>query len=153
MTKKEFVLSQPREIPASEVIARAKKAGFKLSSSYIYTLRSGRRNNNHVAPPPRAPLVAALLASRGSGTVESPAMTAMTNDLSREMRRMVITLGSADANTRLVAEAVLSMASTHHAARPIDARGSKGICLLRCAQICAACLARRYRSFRQNTDR
>jgi hypothetical protein len=39
MSKADFVRSQPAEMPAKEVVAKAKAAGLSVSDNYIYTLR------------------------------------------------------------------------------------------------------------------
>jgi hypothetical protein len=39
MTKSDFVRSQPADMPAKEVVAKAKVAGLSISDNYVYTLR------------------------------------------------------------------------------------------------------------------
>ena len=39
MSKADFVRSQPADMPAKEVVAKAKAAGLSISDNYVYTLR------------------------------------------------------------------------------------------------------------------
>jgi hypothetical protein len=39
MSKADFVRSQPGDMPAKEVVAKAKAAGLSVSDNYVYTLR------------------------------------------------------------------------------------------------------------------
>ena len=42
-SKTAFILGLPHSMPAAEVVARAKKAGMKLSDKYVYNIRSAHR--------------------------------------------------------------------------------------------------------------
>ena len=48
ISKKDFVLSLPTDMPAADVVTRAKEAGFALSPGYVYTLRM--RGNSSSKP-------------------------------------------------------------------------------------------------------
>jgi hypothetical protein len=39
MSKSDFIRAQPADMPAKEVVARAKTAGLSISDNYVYTLR------------------------------------------------------------------------------------------------------------------
>ncbi len=47
--KSEFVRGLPREMPAAEVIERAKAEGLKLTPGYVYSVRALQKK--HAAPP------------------------------------------------------------------------------------------------------
>lgn len=46
--KSEFVRSLSRDIPAAEVVALAQQRGLKLTTGFVYNIRSGRKTNGHV---------------------------------------------------------------------------------------------------------
>jgi hypothetical protein len=39
LSKSDFIRSQPADMPAKEVVAKAKAAGLSISDNYVYTLR------------------------------------------------------------------------------------------------------------------
>jgi hypothetical protein len=43
MSKTDFVKSQPADMPAKDVVAKAKAAGMTLSENYVYTIRSAAK--------------------------------------------------------------------------------------------------------------
>src|SRR5688500_11355547 len=64
MTKTAFVLSQPMDMPAKELIKRAKAAGLSnLSEKYVYSVRSAHRTKGGKAKSP----VRGARAARGRG--------------------------------------------------------------------------------------
>lgn len=53
-SKAQFVRSLPADAPASEVIEKAKAAGYKLSAGYVYVIRSKDRQKGVKKAPAKA---------------------------------------------------------------------------------------------------
>jgi hypothetical protein len=51
ISKREFIESMPRETPAADVVAEAKKAGISVSANYVYMLRSTSKAKPGKAKP------------------------------------------------------------------------------------------------------
>lgn len=74
-----FVLSQPNDMPAKEVAAKAREAGLKLRDQYVYVIRSkAKQTRRFKVGRPRASTL--ILVGRARGT-ES------------EFRRLALELG------------------------------------------------------------
>jgi hypothetical protein len=89
-TKTAFVLGLARDLPASEVITRAKAAGFTLSSAHVYAIRSTARSK--ATGPARG-------ASKRRSAAGSAAPNVQSNE--REFVRVAAALGTARAHQLL----------------------------------------------------
>jgi hypothetical protein len=97
-TKKDFVLGLPRDVPAEEVVAKAKEAGVTLTSSYVYKLRgpAGKRKSKKSAKRSKGATLA---------RVQAPSKaTASTNGSSYDavFARAIVDLGFEPAQALLV---------------------------------------------------
>lgn len=76
MTKTEFILSQPLDMPAKQVAALARKAGLKFAPTYVHVTRHKARKGGAVAKT----------------TAIKPTKSARS-DLAIEFRRLAFRLG------------------------------------------------------------
>jgi hypothetical protein len=66
--KSAWIRSQPPEMPAADVVAKAKKEGIKLTSGQVYTARStGKGSAPKGKPGPKPKAAAAVSSGRGAG--------------------------------------------------------------------------------------
>ena len=54
-SKAEFVRGLPPTMPAKQVVEKAKEAGLKLTTAYVYVIRSQARTGGKKASPSAAP--------------------------------------------------------------------------------------------------
>jgi hypothetical protein len=74
-SKRTFVLGLPASLPAAEVIKRAKGQGMKLTTNYVYKIRSrGAAATGRPAAASRMPTVASITGKRGRGVGRLPGM-------------------------------------------------------------------------------
>ncbi len=72
MTKRAFIESQPKTMPATEVVAAAKKAGLEISSNYVYVLRAGgKKKSKNIATSAKVAAPRKASASPRSGAPET----------------------------------------------------------------------------------
>ena len=65
-SKAEFVRGLPQNMPAKQVVEKAKEAGLKLTTAYVYVIRSQARNGGKsasAAPRPSKDAEAKLIAA------------------------------------------------------------------------------------------
>jgi hypothetical protein len=94
-SKAEFVRGLPEDMPAKNVVEKAKEAGLKLSTAYVYVIRSQARTGGKKSSPSSdgAPRVAG---PRGSGmeakliaTASEIGLTRSIDLLTREKERVM----------------------------------------------------------------
>jgi alanyl-tRNA synthetase len=83
-SKADFVRSQPADTTANEVVQAAKKVGIKLSSAYVYVIRSSDKKSGKAAP--RAQKVTAAKPA-------SKAVAEASSGSEQAFRRLVVALG------------------------------------------------------------
>ena len=83
-----FVLSLPTDMPAKEVVTKAKEAGLKLREGYVYVIRSGARTRARRFKIRRPKASTGILVGRGHGT-------------EAEFRRLALELGLGKAKKML----------------------------------------------------
>ena len=55
-TKRGFVLTMPLDLPAKDIVQKAKDAGMKLTEAYVYSVRSlARKTSESGAPSAKGP--------------------------------------------------------------------------------------------------
>ena len=86
MTTKDFVLSQPEDLDADEVVRLAKEAGIEVGRSYIHTLRSKERRSRGVSRRRRSAADAMEALEEEFTRVAFSIGFARTSELIREMR-------------------------------------------------------------------
>lgn len=86
MTKVEFVQSLPSDTPATQVVAKAKERGMKLSTQYVYVIRSkaGKGKAGQRAPQRRA---SGSQAERSFATLVLELGFARSSELFEQLRR------------------------------------------------------------------
>lgn len=67
-SKAEFVRGLPQNMPAKQVVEKAKEAGLKLTTAYVYVIRSqartgGKKSASAAAPRPSKDAEAKLIAA------------------------------------------------------------------------------------------
>src|SRR5580765_3940178 len=67
-SKAEFVRGLPQNMPAKQVVEKAKEAGLKLTTAYVYVIRSqartgGKKSASNGAPRPSKDAEAKLIAA------------------------------------------------------------------------------------------
>ena len=87
-SKAEFVRALPATMPAKQVVDKAKEAGLKLSTAYVYVIRSQARNGDKEKEPspPRASKDAE---SRLIAVASELGLTRSIDILTREKARVV----------------------------------------------------------------
>ena len=79
-SKAAFVLDLPTDLPAKEVVAKAKEVGLRLAEGYVYVIRSTARSRARRLRIKRPVASARILVGRVSGT-------------EAEFRRLALELG------------------------------------------------------------
>ncbi len=87
VNKAQFILSQPMDLSAKEVIERAKAQGISLSESYVHVIRSKYRRGTVKKREQAQPVAAAAAAT----TTATKAKT--RQNLEVEFRRLAVELG------------------------------------------------------------
>jgi hypothetical protein len=75
LTKAAFVLAQPEDMPASEVVAKAKEVGFEMGTRYVSETRSKARAKARASAParPKPPAVPVTPALQAAPKIEPEA--------------------------------------------------------------------------------
>ena len=80
-SKRTFVLSLPGDLPAADVIKRAKAEGMKLTTNYVYKIRSrGAAASSRSATIGRAPAPTIKLGKRGAASIARSAASNGAHD-------------------------------------------------------------------------
>jgi hypothetical protein len=88
-SKAEFVRNLPQGLPAKEVVDKAKEAGLKLTTAYVYVIRSQARTGGKksASAAPRAPKDAeARLIAAASEIGLTRSIELLTQEKARVMR-------------------------------------------------------------------
>lgn len=88
-TKAEFVRALPASMPAKEVVEKAKEAGLKLTTAYVYVIRSQARTGGAKKPAPAAPHVSKDAEARLIGVASELGLTRSIDILTREKERVM----------------------------------------------------------------
>lgn len=89
-SKAEFVRGLPQNMPAKQVVEKAKEAGLKLTTAYVYVIRSqartgGKKSSANGAPRPSKDAEAKLIAA-ASEIGLSRSIEVLTREKERVMR-------------------------------------------------------------------
>lgn len=112
VTKRDFVLKFPSDMPAADVVAEAVKAGVDLKVGYVHEVRSSVRKKGskpgkpgrprkNPAPAAAAPAPKAPRASKAGKAAASPAASEAVSDDVKAFRTLVLKLGFVQAQNLL----------------------------------------------------
>lgn len=87
-TKADFVRALPASMPAKEVVDKAKEAGLKLTTAYVYVIRSQARTGG-VKRDPDAPRISKDAESRLVAIASELGLTRSIAILTREKERVM----------------------------------------------------------------
>ena len=88
-TKADFVRALPATMPAKEVVDKAKEAGLKLTTAYVYVIRSQARTGGAKRDPEAAPRVSKDAESRLVAIASELGLTRSIAILTREKERVM----------------------------------------------------------------
>jgi len=88
-SKAEFVRSLPETMPAKQVVDKAKEAGLKLSTAYVYVIRSQARTGPKKASSNGAPRVSKDAEARLIAAASEIGLTRSIQLLTQEKERVM----------------------------------------------------------------